>query len=96
MGFDKNYFTVFSMATSKYVWVLGDDDIIIKNRVEKILKLLQDETPDYAYVHIASADSDMPNYFKNIKPSKYPANTLHSMLCNEGLDMFGFIGSHIF
>lgn len=96
LGFDKNYVTVFSMARGEYVWILGDDDIIVENGLEKLLQLLQNESPDYAYIHIASADSDLPNYFKNIEPGKYSEKTLHSMLCNDGLDMFGFIGSHLF
>lgn len=95
LGFRKNYTTVYTMARGNYIWTLGDDDVIIENGLEKLLQLLQNESPDYVYVHIASADSDLPNYFQHIKPGKYPAITLHSMLCNEGLDMFGFIGSHI-
>ena len=95
-GFDKNYVSVFSMARGKYVWILGDDDTIVENGMEKILQLLQNESPDYAYVHIASTSSDSPNYFQHIKPGKYSEKTLHSMLCKDGLDMFGFIGSHIF
>ena len=96
LGFLKNYAAVFSMAMGNYIWILGDDDVIVENRLETLLQLLQNELPNYVYVHIASADSDTPNYFQHIKPGKYQGNILHSMLCNEGLDMFGFIGSHIF
>ena len=95
-GFDKNYSSVFSMARGKYVWILGDDDTIVEKGLEKLLLLLEDESPDYVYVHIVSTYNNSPIYFPNIKPGKYSENTLHSMLCKEGLDMFGFIGSHIF
>ena len=96
LGFRRNYTAVFSMARGNYIWTLGDDDIIIENRLKNLLQLLQNESPGYVYVHIASADSDLPNYFQHIKPGKYPVSILYSMLCNEGMDMFGFIGSHIF
>ncbi len=96
LGFRKNYTAVLSMTRGNYIWSLGDDDVVIENGLKHLLQLLQDESPDYVFVHIASVDSDIPNYFKNIKPGKYSANTFHSMLCNKGLDMFGFIGSHIF
>ena len=95
-GFDHNYISVFAMATGKYVWIMGDDDTIMENGLEKILILLQKELPDYVYVHIASSDNDLPKYFPGIKPGKYDPTILQSMLCKDGLDMFGFIGSHIF
>jgi glycosyltransferase involved in cell wall biosynthesis len=96
LGFDKNYAAVFSMAKGNYVWILGDDDIIVENGLEKLLQLLQDESPGYAFVHIVSADGDQPQYFPNMKPGKYPVSALYSMFCKKGLDMFGFIGSHVF
>lgn len=96
VGFLKNYAAVFSMARGNYVWILGDDDVVVKNGLEKLLQLLEKESPNYIYVHIASAASNSPTYFQNIKPGKHSANVLRSMFSNEGLDMFGFIGSHIF
>lgn len=95
-GFDHNYVSVFAMATGKYVWIMGDDDTIMDNGLEKMLHLLQIESPDYVYVHIASSDNDLPKYFPEIKPGNYDPKILQSMLCKDGLDMFGFIGSHIF
>ncbi len=96
VGFDKNYAAVFSMAKGNYVWILGDDDIVVENGLEILLQLLQNESPDYAFVHIVGADGDQPQYFPDMKPGKYPASKLRSMLCKDGLDMFGFIGSHVF
>lgn len=95
-GFDKNYVSVFAMATGRYVWIMGDDDTIMENGLERILFLLETETPDYVYVHIASSNSDLPQYFQHIRPGKYDCAVLQSMCCKDGLDMFGFIGSHIF
>ena len=95
-GFDYNYVSVFKMATGKYVWVMGDDDTIMDNGLEKMLHLLQKESPDYVYVHIASSENDIPKYFPNVKPGRYPLSKLQTMLKKDGLDMFGFIGSHIF
>jgi glycosyltransferase involved in cell wall biosynthesis len=96
VGFDRNYAAVFSIAKGNYVWILGDDDIIVENGLETLLQLLQNESPDYAFVHIVAADGDQPQYFPDMKPGKYPVSKLRSMLCKDGLDMFGFIGSHVF
>ncbi len=96
LGFRKNYTTVYSMARGNYIWTLGDDDVVVENGLMKLLQLLENVSPGYVYVHIASVDSNLPNYFQHIKPGKYPEKILYSMLCDDGLDMFGFIGSHIF
>lgn len=51
LGMDGNFVRCFRMATAKYVWLLGDDDWIIIDSLEKIVSVLEEDT-DYGLVHI--------------------------------------------
>ncbi len=39
-GIEGNFFTVLSMADTKYKWLLGDDDSLTKGSIERVLKIL--------------------------------------------------------
>lgn len=51
IGADANFLQCFEQARGKYVWLVGDDDIIIPGGIAKILKLL--ETGDYSIVYMS-------------------------------------------
>ncbi len=52
IGSDKNFLQCFIMANSKYVLILGDDDILLDGSIEKILDIL--EGGNYGIVHLSS------------------------------------------
>lgn len=41
IGIYKNILKVIKMANTEYIWLMGDDDAIIKNGIEKIITVLQ-------------------------------------------------------
>lgn len=51
LGMDGNFVSCFQKATGKYVWLLGDDDLILIHQLEKIVNLLDGET-EYGLIHI--------------------------------------------
>jgi abequosyltransferase len=47
LGFDKNVLSVINLADGQYCWLLSDDDFIIYNSIQRILKKIE-EMPDTA------------------------------------------------
>lgn len=50
LGFDGNFLYIYTHAVGKYIWILGDDDYILPDRLESLLICL--ESGDYGLVHI--------------------------------------------
>ena len=51
LGMDGNFVRCFKKASGRYVWLLGDDDTIIIESLEKIVKIL-DVSDEYGLLHI--------------------------------------------
>lgn len=51
IGPDANFLQCFEMARGKYVWIFGDDDIIVPGGISKILALLTGR--DYSLVYLS-------------------------------------------
>jgi abequosyltransferase len=49
-GADANFVWCFNDATGKYVWIFGDDDVLLDNKLNKILNILKSVNPDILYV----------------------------------------------
>jgi abequosyltransferase len=52
LGADANILQCFSLAFGKYVWVVGDDDVIVPGALSQVLDLLQ--AKDYSLVYLSS------------------------------------------
>lgn len=59
IGPDGNFINCFNKARGKYVWLLGDDDLILKDSIKEIMKIISEE--DYGLVHIDCENSDGKN-----------------------------------
>jgi abequosyltransferase len=57
IGADANILQCFESASGRYVWVVGDDDILIDKTISKVLHLLNDS--DYSLVYMC------PYWFRN-------------------------------
>jgi hypothetical protein len=51
MGSDANFEQCFDQAAGKYVWIFGDDDLIVSGGVAKIVSLL--DVNDYAIAYVS-------------------------------------------
>jgi abequosyltransferase len=56
IGADANFVQCFTLATGKYLWILGDDDLLTPNAVSQLMALLQqgEDTVDFDLVYLAS------------------------------------------
>ncbi len=54
IGADRNFLQCFELARGKYVWIVGDDDVIVPGAIAQITRyLLQDE---YDLVYVSSCN----------------------------------------
>ena len=52
MGFSKNFIKVVSMATGEFVWVMGDDDLLLTDSISKVINLIKsNQEVDFFYVN---------------------------------------------
>ncbi len=50
IGGERNVVQCFVNATTPYVWILGDDDVILHRGLKMVLDILQGQNPDIVYV----------------------------------------------
>ncbi|HEY1904098.1 MAG TPA: rhamnosyltransferase [Terracidiphilus sp.] len=50
IGPDANFLQCYEEAAGKYVWVFGDDDLILDGGLAIVVSLLERESPDYMFV----------------------------------------------
>lgn len=96
IGAVKNFNKVVSLTNGKYIWVLGDDDIIIPGEVEIFIneKFLNN---DIEWFFVGSKDkynNKLFNYEPIMFNDKYP--NIYRILYQYGISYFGFLGHHIF
>ena len=41
LGFDKNMFKVIEMAQGDFVWLFGDDDLVVKDGIKKVINFIK-------------------------------------------------------
>jgi abequosyltransferase len=80
LGPDANFLRCFEQASGKYMWLLGDDDVVLPGGMNKILSLLA--TADYALVflcpysfhsdYLAERQHDRFQRFAQILPNGLP------------------------
>ena len=71
LGIPLNFLKVVSIAKGKYVWLLGDDDIITTDAIQQILKKIQlNESADFFLFNCLNFKKrDISKSFKNDKES---------------------------
>jgi rhamnosyltransferase len=50
IGPDANFLQCYEQAAGRYVWVFGDDDLVLDGGIAKVVRLLEREAPDYMFV----------------------------------------------
>lgn len=56
-GMDGNFVYCFQNATSKYVWILGDDDYLVEGTLVRILELIKNG--EYGLIHLSCAATNV-------------------------------------
>lgn len=67
LGMARNILKVVSMATSEFVWVLGDDDLLTKDSISNAIKLIK-ANPNIDFFYVNSYHLDKIYLDKFVKP----------------------------
>lgn len=86
LGMDGNFVSCFRKAKGKYVWLLGDDDIILINSLKKIVNQL-DNSKEYGLLHLSMT--------KRLKGEDFIVYDDKDQLCKDISYWFTFISSNI-
>ena len=54
IGMDGNFVYCFQNATSKYVWILGDDDYLVDGTISRLLSIMK--SGEYGLIHLDNND----------------------------------------
>jgi len=83
----ESFIRAFSMPTSKYMWMFGDDDILLPGGLRTVIDVLQRKEPDFIHVaEFTRVANENRSYF---------ATTL-DLCCGFGfVEMTGFISGNI-
>jgi glycosyltransferase involved in cell wall biosynthesis len=78
VGMAQNFLQVVSMASGEYVWLIGDDDLLMPNAISNLLILLNEHQDiDFFYVNANHLNA---SYLHNLS---HPFNTDHLPLAME-------------
>jgi glycosyltransferase involved in cell wall biosynthesis len=76
IGFDKNLYTIYGLASAQYIWFLSDDDLIHENSINYILETIKNNSNTemfvFSFTHlksdlIQSCYDSNPNVYKSFK-----------------------------
>ena len=71
IGADANFMQCFEKAMGKYVWLIGDDDLVVPGAIEKIISYLQ--AGEYSLVYVNSycfEDATVPKAVQFSRPPR--------------------------
>lgn len=92
IGGNRNLIDITSMASSKWILVIGDDDMIVEEGLLKLLKVLP--TLDEADYILVNTKLDGETNLLNLKPGYQDLDNLKNSLIHS-INEYGFCGSHI-
>lgn len=64
IGSDNNFIQCFHLATGKFFFLLGDDDILLPGAIHKIKSLLQHQDPDILYLSTTPFTTDFQSHVR--------------------------------
>ena len=87
IGPDANFLQCYELAAGKYVWVFGDDDVMLEGGLSNVVKLLEQESPDYMFI----APYVFFNSIAEIKPAQRMVPT---MVIADPIEMVHLVNLH--
>ena len=87
IGPDANFLQCYEQAAGRYVWVFGDDDLLLDGGLSTIVKLLERESPDYMFV--------APYVFQSsIAEIKLARRRVPTMVVTDPVEMVRLVNHH--
>jgi glycosyltransferase involved in cell wall biosynthesis len=79
IGMASNFLKVVSMARGIYVWMLGDDDLLFNNSIERLFELFnKHKNVDFFYLNSSHLDKNYLDKFSHPFDTKYLPNNLEA------------------
>ena len=96
IGFSGNMKKLLEIANGKWIFYIGDDDILMSENVIKILSILSNVRTD-AWVLIPTLNRNNPqsSWLTELRLGKYSWLQMQLKVLCKGVSRFGFIGCHI-
>lgn len=96
IGSDANFLQCFEEARGKYVWLFGDDDVLVPGGLRKIVACLESGEYDMVYLHSFPFSGDaLPSEWEST-PSRAPETILDAESFARRIHfMFAFITANI-
>lgn len=103
LGPDKNFYNLIMAAKGEFLWILGDDEILKKNTILKIVNIILNEQ-DISYIFLKNKNKDKKYIFKNkdkyMKKISYEISFISSNIFNKSyidfkIDYNLFIGTNL-
>ena len=93
-GADRNFLQCFEKARGKYVWIIGDDDVVVPGAIGKIIGYL--EANEYNLIYVSSYAFDGSTSSKRIKSYRAPKVIKDAQVFARGVHIFfTFISGNI-
>ncbi len=78
-GFDKNLILLFGMSSGKFLWMMGDDDLVVNNTLKKLVEFLdgiKDDNINLIYLQVldGSLPSDSNKFDREITSKEIISN----------------------
>lgn len=90
-GFDRNVLSALEHSKGEYVWLMGDDDILLPGAVEKVLKTLnENEALSLIYANYTVYDKNLINILQ-----KSVINIDHDTLMSNENECLSVIGNNL-
>ena len=92
LGMDRNFLQCLKNAKGEYIHLLSDDDILLPGAVDKILKLIEYEKPDYINLNSFTYSTDTFN-LNDIKEPRI--KLVEDLITNNKAEYIKFVGVYI-
>lgn len=73
LGIDENIKNCISMPDSEYIWLMGEDDLLVPGAIKKVLSVLQESKPPFLFVNYINCDNEHQNFASNAAVAEFPS-----------------------
>ena len=97
LGIDENIKNCIVSPETEYVWLLGEDDLLMPGAVDKVLRVLSTDRPSFVFANYIYSNNDHTRISSKPVLNAYSENTRESfnVFAKKNIWAVGFIGSCI-
>lgn len=97
LGIDENIKNCIVSPDSQFVWLLGEDDIILDGAIDKVMRIIRAQTPAFIFANYIYCDDQHRRYARNAVIEERPGNAVVQFdnFISSNVHVLGFIGGCI-